>query len=284
MSIAVLKPWTWLHRAPRAIWSESRLLLSRLIRSRHILWAVTRVDFEKRYAGSALGLLWYPLYSALLLAMYSFVYMVIFQTRYADFGNYHYVLFIFSGLVPYLGFSDAVATSASSIKANIAVVRNAVFPVELIPIKQLLVSVAGLFISLAILLVLIAPTSLFGWHVLYLPVSLALLLLFTAGVVWLVAATAALVPDVTYLVNLLLLFFLFISPIGYSVSQVPRGALFWVAINPMTYLVESFRFALLGVRDTPLWVDGAFAVVSLIFTAAAGTVFRRLTPIFSDYE
>jgi hypothetical protein len=134
--------------------------------------------------------------------------------------------------VPYLGFSDAVATSASSIKANIAVVRNAVFPVELIPIKQLLVSVAGLFISLAILLVLIAPTSLFGWHVLYLPVSLVLLLLFTAGVVWLVAATAALVPDVTYLVNLLLSFFLFISPIGYSVSQVPRGALFWGGDQP----------------------------------------------------
>jgi lipopolysaccharide transport system permease protein len=284
MSIAVLKPWTWLHRAPRAIWVESRLLARRIVRARHILWAVTRVDFEKRYAGSVLGLLWYPLYSALLLGMYSFVYMVILQARYADFGNYEYVLFIFAGLVPYLGFSDAVASSASSVKANIALVRNAVFPVELIPIKQLLVSMAGLLITLVILLALIAPTTLLGWHVLYLPVSLALLLVFTGGVVWLVSALAALVPDVTYVVNLLLLFFLFVSPIGYSVSQVPEAALLWIGLNPMTHLIESFRFSLLGIRETPLWFDAAFGVLSLAFAATAGTVFRRLTPIFADYE
>jgi lipopolysaccharide transport system permease protein len=284
MSIAILKPWTWAHRVPRAVWSESAILTRRVLKTRHILWAVTRVDFEKKYAGSALGLLWYPLYSALLLAMYCFVYMVIFKMRYRDFGQYDYVLFIFSGLVPYLGFSDAVAAATPSVKANIALIKNAVFPVELIPIKQLLVSVAGLFISLGVLLVLIAPTSHLGWHLLYLPVSIALLVLFTAGVVWFVSALAALIPDATYVVNLLLLFFMFISPIGYSPNQVGGMPHYFVLANPMTWLIESFRFSLLGVRDTPLWYDAAFAAASLVSTAIAGTVFRRLMPIFSDYE
>jgi lipopolysaccharide transport system permease protein len=284
MQIALLKPWTWAHRVPRAIWHDSRILLAHLVRSRHILWAVTRVEFEKKYVGSLLGLFWYPLYSILLLAMYSFVYMVIFQARYRDFGNYHYVLFIFSGLVPYLGFSEAVATGMTTVKANIALIRNAVFPIELIPIKQLLVSIGALFTSLAVLIALILPTSLAGWHLLYLPVPMMLLVIFTAGVIWLVAATATLVPDVIYLVQLLLLFFLFVSPIGYSPNQVPASAYYWIAINPMTYLVESFRFALIGLRDTPLWYDAIFAVVSTLFAAVAGTIFRRLMPIFTDYE
>ena len=273
-----------MHRAPRAIWTESRVLVQRLIRSRHILWAVTAVDFQKKYAGSALGLLWYPLYSAMLLGMYCFVYMVIFKMRYRDFGNYQYVLFIFAGLVPYLGFSEAVAASTTSVKANIGLVRNAVFPVELIPIKQLLVSIAGLFISLGILLVLIIPTALAGFHFLYLPIPILLLVIFTAAVVWFVSSLAALVPDVTYVVNLLLLFFMFVSPIGYSPHQVTGAPHYWVAVNPMTYLIESFRYALIGVRDTPLWFDAVFALFSVLAAAVAGTIFRRLTPVFSDYE
>ena len=260
------------------------MLARRLTRSRHILWAVTRVDVQKKYAGSVLGLLWYPLYSGLLLAMYCFVYMVIFKMRYRDFGNYQYVLFIFSGLVPYLGFSEAVAASTTSVKANIALVKNAVFPVELIPIKQLLVSVGGLFVSLAILVALILPTPLAGAHFLYLPVPVLLLLVFTAAIVWFVSALAALVPDVTYVVNLLLLFFMFVSPIGYSPNQVTGAAHYWVVANPMTHLIESFRFALIGVRDTPLWTDAAFGAFSLVAACTAGTIFRRLTPVFSDYE
>jgi lipopolysaccharide transport system permease protein len=156
--------------------------------------------------------------------------------------------------------------------------------VELIPIKQLLVSVGGLFVSLGILIALIVPTSLAGAHFLYLPIPVLLLMVFTAAVVWFVSALAALVPDVTHVVNLLLLFFMFLSPIGYSPNQVSGAAHYWVMANPMTYLIESFRFSLIGVRDTPLWSDAAFGAFSLLAACAAGTIFRRLTPVFSDYE
>ena len=216
--------------------------------------------------------------------MYCFVYMVIFKMRYRDFGNYQYVLFIFSGLVPYLGFSEAVSASTTAVKANIALVKNAVFPVELIPIKQLLVSVGGLFVSLAILIALILPTPLAGAHFLYLPVSVLLLIVFTAAVVWFVSSLTALVPDVTYVVNLLLLFFMFVSPIGYSPHQIEGAPRYWVMANPMTSLIESFRFSLIGIRDTPLWWDAAFGAVSLLAACVSGTIFRKLTPVFSDYE
>jgi lipopolysaccharide transport system permease protein len=186
--------------------------------------------------------------------------------------------------VPYIGFSDAVATTTPSIKANLVLVRNTVFPVELIPVRQLLVSLAGLGFSLAVLIALILPTGFAGWHLLYLPVPLLLLVLFTAGLTWLLSALAVLIPDLNYIVNLLLLLFMFVSPIGFRISQVPPSARLAVLANPMTYLIESFRYALLGLRTTPLWYDAVFGVFALMLAAVGVSFFRTLMPVFSDYE
>ena len=274
----------WSVRAPAAALREARAGFRTLLRTRRVFTAVVWLEFEKKYAGSILGLLWHPLYAVLLLATYSFVYLVIFRSRFAEFGRFEYVLFIFSGLVPYLGFSDAVASATPSVKANLSLLRNSVFPIDLVPIRQLIVSMGGLLISLAILVLMIAGGGRLGWHLLYLPVPLILLTVWLAGLVWLTSAAAVLVPDVTYAINLLLLLFLFVSPIGYPLSMVPSSARIWILLNPLTYLVESFRYALMGIRSTPMWVDAGFGVFALLLAIAGCAIFRRLMPIFSDYE
>ena len=274
----------WSVRAPVAALRETMTTLHKARQARRVLASVVWLEFQKKYAGSVLGLLWHPLYAALLLATYSFVYLVVFRARFSEFGRFEYVLFIFSGMVPYLGFSDAVATATPSVKANLALLRNSVFPLELVPIRQLIVSMGGLLISLGILLLMLIGSGNAGLHLLYLPVPLALLFVSLAGLVWFTSATAVLVPDVTYVVNLLLLLFLFISPIGYPLSMVPEAARIWVLLNPLTYLVESFRFALMGLRETPLWADAVFALFALVLAIAGAGFFRRLMPVFTDYE
>ncbi|HET7697848.1 MAG TPA: ABC transporter permease [Vicinamibacterales bacterium] len=274
----------WSVRAPVAAAREAIATLHRARQARRVLASVVWLEFQKKYAGSVLGVLWHPLYAALLLATYSFVYLVVFRARFAEFGSFEYVLFIFSGMVPYLGFSDAVATATPSVKANLSLLRNSVFPLELVPIRQLIVSMGGLLISLGILLVLLIVSGHAGLHLLYLPVPLLLLFVSLAGLVWFTSAAAVLIPDVTYVVNLLLLLFLFISPIGYPLSLVPGAARIWVLLNPLTYLVESFRFALMGLREIPLWTDAVFGVFALVLAVAGAGFFRRLMPVFTDYE
>jgi lipopolysaccharide transport system permease protein len=273
-----------LLRLPGAVATDAAAVLRRLRLSWPMLLAVARIEFRKKYAGSALGILWYPLYAALLLGVYCFVYMVVFRMRFAEMSSYEFVLFVFAGLVPYLGFSEALATGVSSIRANVALVRNTVFPIELIPVKHLLVSMAGLCVSLAILFLMILPTERAGWHWLYLPVPIVLLFVFTLAVIWVMSAIAALVPDVAHLVNLLLLVLLFGSPIGYRIEQVPDSAVLLIYANPLTYLVESFRFACIGERSTPPWLDGAFAGAALLAACLAASFFRRLMPLFADHE
>lgn len=269
---------------PSLVMDEAGALVANLRRSWRILWALTLVECRRKYAGSILGLLWYPLYSMLLLGSYSFVYLVVFRVKYREFSTYAFVLFIFSGLIPYLGFSEAVSTGLGSVKANLALLRNSVFPIELVPVKHVLAAIVGLLSSLSLLGLMILPTTHRGWHLLYLPVPLLSLLLFTVAVVWVLSAVAVVVPDIVQVVNVALLLFMFVSPIGYSIDMIPPVARPLVFLNPLTYLIEGFRFALIGVRVTPLWIDAAFLAASLLLAGMAGAFFRRMSPIFSDYE
>ena len=71
---------------------ESKALTRNFLRSWRVLWALTRIETRRKYAGSVLGSLWYPTYSALLLGSYCFVYLVVFKVRFKDLGSYEYVL------------------------------------------------------------------------------------------------------------------------------------------------------------------------------------------------
>jgi lipopolysaccharide transport system permease protein len=270
--------------APRAVARETGALTTNLRRSWRVLRALTVIECQRKYAGSILGVLWYPLYSALLLGSYCFVYLVVFRVRYRELGTYDFVLFVFSGLIPYLGFSEAVGVGVGSVKANLALLRNAVFPIEFVPVKHVLAALVGLLISLSLLVLMTLPTRFAGWHLLYLPMPLASLLLFTLGVVWVLSAVAVVVPDIAQIVNIALLLFMFVSPIGFGIEMVPPSARPLVYLNPMTFLIEQFRFAVLGMRTLPMWTDAAFLGGTAIVAATAGAFFRRMSPVFSDYE
>src|SRR6478735_5307594 len=126
---------------------ETMALWRNLRRSWRVLRALTIIECRRKYAGSILGMLWYPLYSSLLLGSYCFVYLVVFRVRYKELGTYDFVLFVFSGLIPYLGFSEAISSGIGSVKANLALLRNAVFPIELVPVKHVLAANVGLLMS-----------------------------------------------------------------------------------------------------------------------------------------
>lgn len=284
MSISTSRPWQRLTRLPALVVRETRVILSHFQRSWRILWALTFIESRRKYAGSILGMLWYPLYSALLLGSYCFVYLVVFRLRFKDLGTYQYVLFVFSGLIPYLGFTEAVATSTTSVRQSLSILKNAVFPIEFVPVKFVCAALFGLLSSLAILLAMVLPTAFRGWHFLYLPIAIGELFVFCIMIAWLFSAAAVLVPDVVQVINILLLLLMFVSPVGFSVDMVPERARLFVYLNPLTYLMEAFRYAMLGMRVLPFWTDVAFTVTCLVGASLTGTIFRRLSPLFADYE
>src|SRR5580765_872964 len=145
-----------------------------IVRYRRLLTAITRVELAKRHAGSVLGMAWVVLQPALLLSVYLFVYMVVFPQRDKNFKEFDFVLYVFCGLVPYFGFMEALTTGGLSIKQNIHLVKNVMLPIELIPVRTVLVGMASQFVSIGLVLVLAAADRALSWNVVWLPVIVLL--------------------------------------------------------------------------------------------------------------
>jgi lipopolysaccharide transport system permease protein len=285
-TLATATTTPWALRVLALVWREASTIVRHIRLSWRVLWALTVIESRRKYAGSILGMLWYPLYSALLLGCYCFVYMVIFHARYKELGTYEYVLFVFAGLIPFMGLSEALSSSTQSVRQNLAILRNAVFPIEFVPVKAVGVALFGLGSSLAILILMTAPTSHVGWHFLYLPVAIWNLAVFCVTTAWILSAAAVVLPDLAQVVNIVLMLLMFVSPVGYAINTVsiPPFARVLLYLNPLTYLIDMFRFAVLGMRELPFWIDPVFVAFVVGAAALAGTFFRSVSPIFSDYE
>lgn len=255
-----------------------------LLRHRKILAAITRVELAKRYAGSAFGRVWVVLQPALLLAIYLFVYMVVFKVRFPGFSQLDYVLFVFTGLVPYLGFMEAVTTGCLSIKQNLHLVKNVMLPIELIPVRSVLVSMVGQLVSMAVILPLLAWNGSLSPHLLWLPLVFGLQVLMLIGIVWILASMAVALPDVGYFVNLFVLLLLFISPIGFKPEMIPARMQLIVTLNPIYYMAEVYRSSMLyGAPPEPL-VAAVYVILCLGCFAVGGAFFRRFKEVLVDFE
>src|SRR5262245_49935818 len=152
-----------------------------------LLASITRVELAKRHAGSVLGMTWVVLQPALLLSVYLFAYMIVAGRIFQGLSKFDYVLYVFCGLVPFLGFMEAVTTGALSIKQTIHLVKNVMLPIELIPVRSVLVGMASQFVSIGLVLVLVAGARLLSWHVLWLPIVVFLQVMWLAGITWILA-------------------------------------------------------------------------------------------------
>src|SRR2546423_3394206 len=121
----------------------SRKMISIIRRDRRLLASITRVELSKRHAGSLLGMAWVFLQPLLLLSVYLFVYMVVFKFRFPGYSRFDYVLYVFCGLVPYLGFMEALTAGGVSIKQNVHLVKNVMLPIELIPVRAVIVGMTS---------------------------------------------------------------------------------------------------------------------------------------------
>lgn len=259
-------------------------MLRLLWRHRRILVATTRVELAKRFAGSSLGLAWLILQPVLLLSVYLFVYLLVFRVRFAEFGRLEYVLYVFSGLVPYIGVMEAVSAAPTLLKQNIHLVRNVLVPIELLAARTVLGAIVGQAAGLAMVVVLAAATGHLTFHLAWLPLALGLQALMLLGLVWIVSGLGVLVPDVSYIVNVLLLLLLYVSPIAFTPAMVPEGFRWVVTLNPVTHLVDVFRASLMGTGWPSASSLLAFSGVAAGFFLLGSALFRRFKGALVDYE
>ena len=118
--------------------------------------------------------------------------------------------------------------------------------------------------------------------ILLLPVWLMLVLMLATGVGLIASSLAVPYRDVQYVLPVLIQFLLYASPVAYSMEAVPPGLRPLVAVNPLSGLLEAFRWSLLGGGPLPLGPVAWSAVASLAALALGAFVFTAMERDFAD--
>jgi len=268
----------------RAVSSGSSNMVGIIYRYRRMLTAITRIELAKRHAGSVLGMTWVVLQPALLLSVYVFVYMVVLRMRFEGFSRFDYVLYVFCGLVPYLGFMEALTTGALSIKQNIHLVKNVMLPIELIPVRAVIVGMASQFVSIGLVLLLLTADRSLSWNVGWLPVVVVLQVMWLAGLTWILSSITVALPDITYFVNLFVFMLMFLSPIGYKPEMVPQGFGWVIYLNPIYYMTQMYRATMMSGTAMTAPVALVYLVMCLVTFALGSAFFERFRSVLTDYE
>ncbi len=253
-----------------------------LWKHRRLLWATTLTDIKMRFSGTILGRLWTLLYPLLFLGLYAVVYTMIFKIKLGNYSTFEYVLLIFSGLIPFLGFSEALGAGVGCVLGNKGLVKNTLFPIELIPVKAVLASSVTMLVGLVLLLIFLWGNGIAHWTQLLLPVIIVLQLIFTIGLIWLLSAMNVFIPDIAQTVSILTLFLMLVSPIAYTHEMIPPALVPFMYPNPLYYLIMLYRdVAFIGVIPTSMLIT--FTLIAGGFFTLGGFVFSRLKPLFADY-
>ena len=259
-------------------------LIKKVWNSRKILLVTTKYELQKKYAGSLLGIIWVILYPLLFLCIYLFLYLVVFKVRFPSMSSFEYVVYVFSGLVPFICLMDVVNTSTVSMRQNSHLIKNVIMPIELIPFRTMLVSMVGQFAGLLIILALVISSGELSSKIVFLPVVIALQIILFAGISWLLSALGVLLPDLGTFVGLLMLFLLFLSPVAFHPDMVPQNLQLILYMNPAYYLIEAFRWCLLSSAQYSALVLGLYTMISFLTFFAGATFFIRLKDNLIDYE
>jgi lipopolysaccharide transport system permease protein len=208
-----------------------------------LIRALVRRELAARYRGSVLGVLWAMLTPAVMISIYTFIFAGVFGARFGERGTaWDYALYLFCALLPWTAFQDSLQVSSGVIVAHANLVKRVVFPLEALPVAQVLVALVTQMFGTVVLLagVLIIQREL-HLTLLWLPVLVLPQLVLMLGAAWLVASLGVFLRDTGQVVSLLVVAWMFLTPIIYPEQIVPARYQAFINANPFTPLVRNYR-------------------------------------------
>jgi lipopolysaccharide transport system permease protein len=188
-----------------------------------------------------------------------------------------------AGLIPWLAFQESLTKAGTVIVANTNLVKQVIFPIEVLPFKGVLATLATQVIFLALLSVYnLAAYHRLLWSYALLPVVFFLQALAMAGASYLLAAVGAYLRDVKDVVQVFCSVAFFILPILYLPEAIPRAVRIVLYVNPFSYMVWCYQDVLYFGRFAHPWAWAVFGGSSLFIFVLGYRVFRKLKVMFGN--
>ena len=254
--------------------------LRELWQFRDLLARFARRDLTLRYRQTALGVVWVVLQPLLAAGAFAFVFG---KVAGLSSGGVPYFAFAFAGMLAWNAFSEVLTRMSTSLVGNAQLVSKIYFPRLVLPLSSMGSVLVDFVVAMAMMAVIwpvagVAP----GWSLVTLPLWLAAVLLLASGLGLLAAALMVPYRDVQYVLPVGTQLLLFISPVAYALARVPPSARFIYELNPLTGLLEGFRWALLDIGPLhlfpTLWAFGC----SIVFFAIGSFAFAHMERRFAD--
>jgi len=261
-------------------------LVSSLWRNRGLITQMTQREVLGRYKGSVMGLAWSFFNPILMLSVYTFVFSVVFKSRWGMTGNEsktQFAVVLFVGMIIHGLFAEVLNRAPSLILSNTNYVKKVVFPLEILPVISMGAALFHSLISLGVLLIaFIIFNGFLHWTVLLVPVVLLPFLVVTLGFAWLLASLGVFIRDMGQVIGIITTVMLFLAPVFYPVSALPEKYRSWVMFNPLTFIIEQAREVLIW-GHLPNWMGLGIYTLAAIAVAWVGYAwFQKTRKGFAD--
>jgi lipopolysaccharide transport system permease protein len=269
--------------AGRAVTFSLVVPLRMLGARRELIGELVRHELRNRHAGQMLGVAWAYGHPLILMLIYTMLFAYVFPARFgAGAAVTDYSVNIFAGLVSWLAFQDVLARSPSVMIDHASLVKQIVFPTEVLPIQAALASAVSYSIGVVFVIGYAALHGRLSWMILLLPLVIAFQLAAMIGMTFLLSAAGVFFRDLRDIVGVLCTINLFAQPILYNPVSLPH-ALRWVFIfNPFSYLVWCWQDTVFygAFQHAAAWV--VLPVGSVATLIAGWFVFGRVRHQFGD--
>jgi lipopolysaccharide transport system permease protein len=248
--------------------------------AREVLFRFGARDVTLRYRQTLLGVVWVVLQPLLTAAVFT---LVLGKVAHLPSGGAPYLLLVFSGLLAYNMFSDMITRASGSLVSNRDLVSKVFFPRMLVPLATGCSSFVDFVVSSAfmgVLLVIYGRST--GAAIVLLPVWTVMLMLFASGIGLVAGALQVRYRDVAYVVPFLLQFFMFASPVAYSTTAIPSKYQLIYDLNPLTWILNEFRWSFLDLAAPPMWEIVLSIVVPILVFVGGAVIFEQMERGFAD--
>jgi lipopolysaccharide transport system permease protein len=249
-----------------------------------LLWVLSKRELSDRYSGHIFGLLWVVGHPLVVLGLYVFVFAFVLKLRIRDAVGLSgdYTAYLLSGLVAWTALQDAAGKSCAAITARASLLKQMLFPLEVLPVQSIMTSVLTQLVSAALLTIyLLTVHGRLPWTYGLVPVLLAFQVILMVGVSFTLAACAVFFRDLKDVIAVATLVGLYTVPVLYPLEWVPKPFHVAVILNPFSHMIWCYQDALVygALVHSTSWI--IFPIFSVAVLVGGASLFRRLKPYFA---
>ena len=245
---------------------------------RHMLFTLVKQDINGRYKGSIFGFLWTLLNPLFMLLVYSIVFQFVFRS---DIENYPIYLFIC--LMPWNAFNNMIGAGTTCVSNNASILKKVYFPREVLPLSVVISNTIQYFFSVVIIFIALLVSGVgISWYALLLPIVVLVQIPFAFGLILMLSAANVYVRDVQYMMNPIMMIWMYASPILYSISMVPEKWLWLYKLNPMVSILQGYQNILYDQTLPDFKSLGIVFLVSIVICIIGYIIFNKLQRRFAE--